>query len=117
MHADPNTLQAQVTLLPVHYIHAIGTLLTVKGDPLGAEVREAPETDILKVNFFAQSKLQFSNFAQEKVQKLHLKSYNMCELCIKKNEEVVKMQQKNGLRIQFLRFCVSSGKFCAVTQL
>ena len=28
-------------------------------------------TDILKVDFFARSKLNFSNFAQEKVEKYH----------------------------------------------
>ena len=35
--------------------------------------------DILKVDFFARSKLNFSNFAQEKVEKYHKKSPNMCE--------------------------------------
>ena len=29
------------------------------------------KSDILKVDFFARSKLQFSNFAQEKVEKYH----------------------------------------------
>ena len=51
-----------------------------KGPGLGhTEVNEAGNvscrvvTDILKVDFFARSKLQFRNFAQEKVQKILLK--------------------------------------------
>ena len=35
--------------------------------------------DILKVDFFLLGKTLFSNFAQEKVQKSHYKSHNMCE--------------------------------------
>ena len=35
--------------------------------------------DILKIDFFAQSKLEFWNFAQENLEKSHLKSHNMCE--------------------------------------
>ena len=37
------------------------------------------DTDILKVDFYARSKINFSNFAQEKVEKYHYKSLNMCE--------------------------------------
>ena len=37
------------------------------------------ETDILKEEFFARSKLYFKNFAQEEVEKYHKKSFNICE--------------------------------------
>ena len=73
MNTDPNTMQAQGTLLPLHYIHTIGTLLTVKClcDPLGVEVRDAPETDILKVIFFLRSQ----NFSFVILRKKTCKNY------------------------------------------
>ena len=46
-------------------------------------------TDILKLDYFALSKLLFWNSAQEKVQKLHLKSHIMCEKLVKMHNFLV----------------------------
>ena len=40
-------------------------------DKIYTQADRQRDTDILKVDFFARSKLNFSNFAQEKVEKYH----------------------------------------------
>ena len=73
------------------------------------------EADILKVDFFARSKLNFQILRKKKwknITKNHL-------ICVKNEEKTVKTRLKLkifSLRMQISRFCAKSEIFCAVAR-